>query len=286
MNLTLQCIPCIINNFLRLTTMRAVPEQTRESAMRKLLAFLAEADLQQSPPALAGELHRIIRQEFGESDPYSEVKKKYNQMALEMYSLLDATVKAADDPFDMALRYAIAGNVIDFGPEQHLDVMDTLNRVVRSPLGIDHSAQLRQDLKSACTVLYIGDNCGEIVFDKLFLKTIAHPNVFFAVREKPVLNDATPDDAKRVGLDQFAHIITTGDDAPGVVWSSTSDEFKHIFERADVVISKGQGNLEGLIDVPRDIYFLLVVKCDVIAERIGVRKGEFVALKKKGVYIK
>lgn len=128
-------------------------------------------------------------------------------------------------------------------------------------------------------VLYIGDNCGEIVFDKLFLKTIAHPNVFFAVREKAVLNDATVDDAKRVGIDQFAQIITTGDDAPGAVWNRTSDEFKHIFEQAGVVISKGQGNLEGLLGVPRAVYSLLAVKCDVIAERIGAGKGEFVVMK-------
>lgn len=283
MNITLDCIPCIVNSFLRLLKNGLLPEEAKEPAMRRLLKFLSQADYRQSPPALGRVLHRMIRKELNNPDPYFEIKQKYNRMMLNMYADFEKMVKAAKDPFDAAMRLAIAGNVIDFGPQQQMDVMETINRVLRVKLAVDDSRQLRIDLQQAETVLYVGDNCGEIVFDKLFLNTIAHSNAYFAVRGAPVLNDATIEDAKMVGIDQLARIVTTGDDAPGAVWESTSEEFKDIFHRADVVISKGQGNLEGLIDVPHNIYFLLVTKCDLVGERVGTKTGEFIV--KRSPYI-
>jgi len=139
-----------------------------------------------------------------------------------------------------------------------------------------NSQKLKEDLKSAKSLLYIGDNCGEIVLDKLFIKHIEVANIYFAVRSSPVINDITIDDALMVGMDKIAKIITTGDNAPGAVWESTSNEFKQVFNKADVIISKGQGNLEGLIDVPGNIYFLFVSKCDLIARRVGAKKGDFI----------
>jgi uncharacterized protein with ATP-grasp and redox domains len=129
-------------------------------------------------------------------------------------------------------------------------------------------------------LFYIGDNCGEIVLDKLFLTYLNVPEKYFAVRDHPVINDATYQDAKMAGIRDVAKVVTTGDNAPGAVWESTSEEFKRIFLNADVIISKGQGNLEGLIDVPHNhIYFLLVTKCDLIADRVGTKKGEFILKK-------
>jgi uncharacterized protein with ATP-grasp and redox domains len=141
---------------------------------------------------------------------------------------------------------------------------------------------LRQDLKNAQTLLYIGDNCGEIVLDKLFLESIDIPQKFIVVRESPIINDITKDDAKMTGIDKIATVITTGDNSPGAVWGSVSQEFKDHFRNVDVVISKGQGNLEGLIDVPHDhIYFMLVVKCDLVAKRIDTEREAFIV--KKGI---
>lgn len=200
----------------------------------------------------------MMREQLSDPDPYKEIKKKYNRMMLDMYSKFEDMVESAKDPFDMAMRLAVAGNVIDFGPQDQLDVMDTINRVVHSKIEIDDSKLLKNDLKSANMILYIGDNCGEIVLDKLFLETINLPNMYFAVRGGPVLNDVTTEDAMMVGIDKIAKIITTGDDAPGAVFDSTSDEFQQIFTNSDVIISKGQGNLEGLIDVNQNIYFFLL----------------------------
>jgi len=276
MNISLDCIPCIVNSFLRLLKSGILPDAEKEPAMRRLLDFLAEADYRQSPPALGREMHRMIRDVLKNPDPYKEIKEKYNRMMLDLYDDFKEMVQKADDPFDTAMRLAIAGNVIDFGPQQQLDVMDTINRVIHADLAIDDSLQLRQDLQNASSVLYVGDNCGEIVMDRLFIETINHPNISFAVRGGPVINDVTVEDAEKVGMHQLAKIITTGDDAPGAVWETVSDEFKDIFYKSDVVIAKGQGNLEGLIDVKHNSYFLLVTKCDLIGGRVGARTGDFI----------
>ena len=276
MNISLDCIPCIVSNFLKLLKTGVLSEDTREPAMRRLLVFLSEADYQQSPPVLGREIHRMIRQELNNPDPYREIKDKYNRLILDMYSDLEKMVITAKDPFNTAMRLAIAGNVIDFGSQHQLDVLETINRVINAHIAIDDSQKLKEDLKSAKNLLYIGDNCGEIVLDKLFIEHIKVAKIYFAVRSGPVINDITIDDALRVGMDKISKIITTGDNAPGAVWESTSNEFKEVFNKADVIISKGQGNLEGLIDVPGNIYFLFVSKCDLIARRVGAIKGDFI----------
>jgi uncharacterized protein with ATP-grasp and redox domains len=279
MNIALDCIPCIVNSFFRLLKSGIVPDAEQEPAMRRLLDFLSRADYHQSPPALGREMHCMIREVLKNPDPYKAIKDKFNTMMLGLYDDFQNMVQQADDPFDMAMRLSIAGNVIDFGPQRQLDIMDTIQRVVHADLAIDDSRQLRRDVDAASTVLYVGDNCGEIVTDKLFIEALNHPSVYFAVRGGPVLNDATVADAQRVGMDHVAHIVTTGDDAPGAVWETASDDFKKVFLAADVVIAKGQGNLEGLIDVKHNIYFLLVIKCDLIAHQVGAKTGDFIVKK-------
>jgi damage-control phosphatase, subfamily I len=276
MNISLDCIPCIVSNFLKLLKTGILPEDAREPVMRRLLVLLSEADYQQSPPVLGREIHRMVRQELNNPDPYREIKEKYNHMILDMYSDFKRMVISAEDPFDTAMRLAIAGNVIDFGSQYQFEVMETINRVINAHIAIDDSQELKEDLKSAKSLLYIGDNCGEIILDKLFIETIKVTNTYFAVRSGPVINDITIDDAVMVGIDKIAEIITTGDNAPGAVWESTSDDFKQVFNKSDIIISKGQGNLEGLIDVPGNIYFLFVSKCDLIAKWVGANTGDFI----------
>jgi len=280
MNISLDCIPCIVNSFRRLLQSGILPNAEKEPAMRRLLDFLARADYRQSPPALGRVMHRMIREVLKNPDPYKAIKEKFNTMMLGLYDDFQKMVRHADDPFDMAMRLAIAGNVIDFGPQHQLDVMDTMQRVVHADLAIDDSSQLRRDVQSASTILYVGDNCGEIVTDKLFIEMMNHPHIYFAVRGSPVINDVTVEDAQIVGMSQVAQIVTTGDDAPGAVWETASDDFKKLLLTADVVIAKGQGNLEGLIDVKHTIYFLLVTKCDLIANRVGAKTGDFIVKKK------
>ena len=279
-----ECIPCIINSYLKLVETSVIPEPQQEVILRKVLQYLSTVDYDQSPPMLGRALQRMIRESLQDPDPYHQIKQHYNQKMMDLYSSFKEIVERSEDPFDTAMRMAIAGNVIDFGAKYQFDIMDSINRVKESELAIDDSSKLRHDLKHANTLLYIGDNCGEIVFDKLFLETMNVPQKYFVVRESPVINDITLEDAKMTGIDKIATILTTGDDSPGAVWESASKDFRDHFNNADVIISKGQGNLEGLIDVPHNhVYFLLVTKCDLIGEKIGTRKGDFVV--KKGTAI-
>lgn len=279
METSLDCVPCIVNSFLRLLELGNLSSEKKEQAMRRLLKFVSEADYKKSPPVLGREMHKMFRDELNNPDPYKEIKLKYNNMMMNMYSDFEEKIASAEDPFNMAMRLAIAGNVIDFGPQDQLDINETINRFVNSRIDIDDSKMLRKDLETANMILYIGDNCGEIVMDKLFLKTINLPNMYFAVRGGPVLNDVTLEDAQMVGMNKFANIITTGDNSPGAVWDFTSNEFQQIFNKADVIVSKGQGNLEGLMGLTHNIYYLLVTKCDRISAMLETKKGEFVVKK-------
>ncbi len=276
MDITLDCIPCIVDSYTRLVRVGMLPDEAHEAVMRRLLEYLAGADYRQSPPVLGRELHRMIRRELDDPDPYRAIKEESNRLILERYADFEAMVEDADDPFETALRLAIAGNAIDFGPRHQYDVMETIERVLTTPLAIDDTHELRHDLASAGTLLYIGDNCGEIVLDRLFLEHIDCSEKYFAVRGGPVINDATLEDARSAGMEAVARIVTTGDDSPGAVPETASDEFKRILASADVIIAKGQGNLEGLLETDFNVYFLLITKCDLVAERLSVHRGEFV----------
>ena len=279
MKISFDCIPCTINSFLKLLNQNILPEDKHEEAVKKLLSTLSGENFHQSPASLGRKVHRIIREITDNPDPYRAIKDKSNVMMLEHEGRLRKKIFESDDPRSTALRLAIAGNVIDYGPQDRLDIWETIERILNSDLARDDSAELFNEIGSAKQILYVGDNCGEIVMDRLFIETINHENLFFAVRESPVINDATKEDALDVGIDRFAKIITTGDNAPGAIWEDSSEEFRKVLLESDVVISKGQGNFEGLSDVNHPIYFLLVAKCDLVAKELGVKKGDFVVKK-------
>jgi len=253
--------------------------------LRRMLKLFATLDFNQSPPVLGCKMHALIRESINNPDPYHQIKEEYNHMMMDLCPKFEELINGSEDPFDTAMRLSIAGNVIDFGTPYQLDIMGTINRVMDAKLAIDNSPQLRIDLEQAESLLYIGDNCGEIVLDKLFLSHLDVPIKYFAVRNSPIINDVTYEDAILTGMDKVAKVITTGDNSPGAVWESTSEQFREVFMHADVIISKGQGNLEGLLDVPHDsIYFLLVTKCDLIANRLNTEKEEFIVKKGNTIF--
>jgi len=276
---TYDCIPCAIGSLITLFNKGLVPAEKRDATMRTLLRYLSEIDFNQSPPKLGREMHRIIRQVLNNPDPYLELKMKFNQSLLDLYPELKRRVAESPDPFQLALRLAIAGNVIDFGPNQSFDLNGTLEKANSVTLAVDDSSLLRQSLHRAKTLLYLGDNAGEIVMDRIFLETMGHPHVYFAVRGAPIINDVTEVDAGMVGIDKIATVISNGDDAPGTVLESVSPQFRRIFDQADLIISKGQGNYESLCGSEKNIFFLLMAKCDHVASHLGVKKGDFVVKK-------
>jgi len=272
-----ECISCAINGILNLFNQNLIDSKYKDKIMKEILKYYSELDFNISPLQVNGNIHRMVREISGNSDPYKILKDKYNEKALKLYPEYTQTVKNAEVPFNKALRLAVAGNVIDFGPGHNIDINKSIEEIFNSNLSIDHSEDLLNEINRAKNILYIVDNTGEIVFDRIFLETINHSNVIISVKKSPILNDATLEDARFVGLDKLGIIIDNGYDAPGTLLSAVSEEFTEAFNNADLIISKGQGNYEGLNKSEnKNIFFLLVAKCDIIAKDLGVGKGGFI----------
>lgn len=272
------CKTCFDDQTRKLVSRYHVPEELAADIHSRIFRII-ENDANLNPAQASGILHRMMKKVTGVRDPYREEKTYYNTLLLEQSGTIRKEIQQAADPFLTALRYAVTGNIIDFGPPRKFDVHQALSQAASVRPVIDHSEALRSALQEASTVLYLGDNAGEIVMDKLFIETIGHPNLYFAVRGQPVINDITLEDAALTGMHQAARVITNGFDAPSTLLNRCSREFMDVFERADVIISKGQGNFEGLMEVTRKrIFFLLMVKCRVISEIVGVPEGSVVVM--------
>ncbi len=233
-------------------------------------------------PELAAGIQRIARQHLQNTDLYAEEKRNANTMLLGKYAHWQKVVTDSDNPFATAAKLSVIGNIIDYGAHSvHENLSDQIDAFFQKEIAVNHLEALREEIGKAESVLYLGDNCGEIVFDKLFIETMNHPNVTFAVRGKPVLNDATLDDAVQVGMDKVCRIISNGADAPSTLLHLCPDDFVSAFNEANLIISKGQGNFEGLMESDHpNIFFLLIAKCDPIAELLEVKKHDMVITKK------
>ncbi len=228
-------------------------------------------------PEFARELHNLFKSYTLNPDPYKTVKRENNDQAMQMVPDLRKRIAESEDPFNTALRLAIAGNIIDFAANDNFNLLATIERVLTSEFAIDHSSELKDRLKKAEKALYLGDNAGEIVFDRLFIETIGHPNLTYVVRGAPIINDATMEDADYTEMKKAANVISNEYDAPSTILNKSGELFQSYFKEADVIISKGQGNLEGLISSDDNrIFFLLMVKCNVMAELLSVPKDSFV----------
>ncbi len=274
-----RCYFCFARAFERIIEKTELSTDEKKLFASDLFRMFNQKETDFSVPAFSRQVHALFRQYTKNPDPYQEIKQQSNDLVMNRYDDFKQILFQSENQFETALRLAIAGNIIDYGVSDKFDLQAALDKVLNSDFAINHSAELKQAIAKANTVLYLGDNSGEIVFDKLFIETMMHPNLWFAVRGAPVINDVTIEDARYVGMDQVADVISNGYDAPSTLPEHCSPEFRELFNQADVIISKGQGNLEGLLDYPTDkeIYFLLMVKCDVIADILGVQKGSFVA---------
>jgi len=253
-------------------------EAVQERVLREALRAGAEMDLRQTPPAMGQRIHRVIRECTGGDDPYRQVKDRFNRMALELYPTLQGWVEDSDNPMETAVRLAIAGNVIDLGVKTRLNetqvresIMNALSASLEGNIGEFASA-----VRAVDEILYLADNAGEIVFDRLLIEQLRPAKVTVAVRGFPVINDATMADASVAGIDEVAEVIDNGSDAPGTILDDCSEPFRDRFEGADLVIAKGQGNYETLSDVDKNIFFLLRAKCPVIARDIGCQQGAMI----------
>jgi len=275
MKTSLDCIPCILRQSLDAARLVSPNPEVHEQIIRDALTWAREIDLTQSPPAMAQRIHRRLRQIAGVDDPYRETKDWQNRVAMELIPTLRAEVESARDPLLMAVRLAIAGNVIDMGTHGNLteaEVRQSLNQALTEPF-VGDVEPFRQAIAQATSILYLADNAGEIAFDRLLIEQILPARLTLVVRGAPVINDVTLADAQTVGLDQIVEVIDNGSDAPGTLLPDCSQELRDRFAAADLILAKGQGNFESLSHEPGNLFFLFKVKCPVIADHVHQPMG-------------
>lgn len=276
------CIPCFLRQALDSVRLITDDEQTHEQVMREVLRLASKMDLRQSPPAMAQKIHRMIKKLTGVQDAYLRVKNRFNKLALEMYPKLRKHIAKSADPFETAVRLAIAGNIIDLGVKTGLvesEIEETITRSLTDPLDAKHLGEFKNATNQAKDILYLGDNAGETVFDRLLIELLPIENITFVVKARPIINDATIEDAQIAGLTDIVSVIDNGSDAPGTILKSCSQDFQRRFGKADLVIAKGQGNYETLSDINKDIFFILRAKCPVVARHLGCEIGSMILAK-------
>ncbi|MFC1761956.1 DUF89 domain-containing protein [Planctomycetota bacterium] len=279
MNATLDCLPCFLRQTLDAVRMSTDDQTLHEDVMRKVLYYACTLDLKQCPPWICYQILRYVEQLTGKLDPYREKKDHVNRAVLRMVEGLQQRITLSSDPLETAVRLAIAGNVIDFGVYRDISVCDierSIDHCLSATLVREALLDFRKAIESATDILYLADNTGEIVLDRLLIETMNHPRVTLVVRGGPILNDATRADAEAVGLTRWVNVIDNGSRVPGTVLEDCSPAFRECFQAADLVIAKGQGNYESLDDSDKRIYFLLKAKCAFVADGLGCAVGDMV----------
>ncbi len=284
----LECIPCFFKQALEAGRMAGANAKTQKKILDEIAKSIPDIKLSSTPPEMGKTIHDIVKKLTGKEDPYKKLKERATEQTLKIYSELKKKTESANDKLLMAVELAIAGNIIDYGTKNSLDVEKELTKILRKEQrvieeekeSIFNFESFKNAVKDSKDIIYIGDNVGETVFDCILLEEIKRidpeKEIVYAVREKPIINDALKEDAVKAGIDNFAKIISSGSDVPGTILPLCSKEFLRIFKKADLVISKGQGNYETLSDEKRPIFFLFMAKCPVIAGHVDCEVGEIV----------
>jgi len=271
----LDCLPCMMDQALRAGRIATDDERIIKKLLDTVGAMMKDIPLENTPPETGEIIYRKVREITGVTDPYKEVKKANIEEALSLYPELKKIVRESDNSLLTAIRIAIAGNVIDLGVNKKFNLVEDVYKIIKQDFAILDFKKFEKQLKIADSVLYLGDNAGESVFDKILIEELNKP-VTYAVREIPVINDVTEEDAIASGIDEVAEIISSGTTAPAVILSLCNNEFIKRFNSAKMIISKGQGNYEGLSDVNHPVFFLLKAKCFVIANDLNVEENDIV----------
>jgi damage-control phosphatase, subfamily I len=280
MKVNLDCFPCFVRQALEAARMASDDEHQHRALLDHVMRQLTRLPLEVTPPQVGQLIHRLIRQHINSDDPYRQLKDRDNKVALEMLPELRERVLRESDPLRAACQLAIAGNAIDCGASSGgFDLVAIADEALGHGFAVDDYVRFRAALDRAERVLYLGDNCGEIVFDRLLVESIyrrTDAHIDFAVRGRPVLNDANMEDAMRAGMDLYAEIISNGSDAPATVLSECSRPLQDTYREADVIVAKGQGNYESLSQESGPLFYLLKAKCAVVARDIDVPVDAYV----------
>ncbi len=271
-----ECIACHIRSAVTSVMLMTDDEKLRSAAIKKALLKASDFGSYENLFELFYDIQKEIKAIVPDIDPYKDFKKEFNDICLSLSHVYEEKIEKSEDQFEMALRLCLAGNSVDVmqGKKMSRDYLKkSIETALLQPLDIKSISRLKKEILKAKKILIIGDNAGEIVFDRLFIEFLnkhftKKGLIAYSVRGGHTLNDSTIDDAIMAGIDKAAKVITTGVDMPAAHLPTCSEEFNRCFSEADLVISKGQGNLEALIDEKKNIFFLLKIKCNVIANML------------------
>lgn len=278
----LDCIPCALQQSLRAGRMATDDETKLKEILDRTAQMLQSINMHSTPAENGAKVYQIVSEVTGVSDPYRETKKKHIQEAWSIYPELEKMVENSEDRLLTAIKVAIAGNIIDLGVIKEFDILTDIRKIMEQDFGILDYYSFKTQLEQTEEVLYLGDNSGESVFDRILIKELKKPTKY-VVRSEPIINDVTRQEAKESRIHEVAEIIESGTRSPGIILPLSSPEFLEEFTKAGLVISKGQGNLEGLSGCDRQVFFLLKAKCRIISDHIGVEEGAILLMENKSV---
>ncbi|MBA7508219.1 hypothetical protein ES705_00141 [subsurface metagenome] len=274
MKLHLECIPCYIRQALEAAQMVTEDKKLQEQILRKSLIAASKFDTESSGFITQAKIQNVIKEILPDGDPYREVKEKYNRITLGLADELKRVIEISTDPFETSLRISLAGNIIDFGPNITLNkkiIKEAIKKSLSQNLEEEKIKLLKENIDNAKRILFIGDNAGEIALDKIFIEKLPKEKITYVVRGGYALNDATMQDAKMVGMTDTVRVITTGLDMTAAILPLCSKDFLVNYKRSDLIIAKGQGNYEALCEEDKNIFFLLKIKCPIVASTFKKR---------------
>lgn len=277
MKVHLDCFPCFLKQSLIALRYGTGNKELQERILKAILEDVGNTDMLKPPANATTFIHRRIRESL-RKDPFEGVKSEYNRIALGLYPSLKRIVEESSEPLRTASRLAIAGNAIDFGIFTSVDIEGAVERALHGPPAVDEYLSLRKEIAGAGEVLYLLDNAGEIVFDKILIETLQSMGVKVTavVKGSAVINDCTFSDAVETGLTEVCEVADNGSDAVGTVLEWTSDDFLRRYVKAPLVLSKGQANFETLSDPQKTIFYLLQSKCEVVSKELGLSLGSMI----------
>jgi uncharacterized protein with ATP-grasp and redox domains len=271
----LECIPCFFKQALIASQIAGADEVTQKKVLDKLSQMIPDFSLEQKPPEMGKDIYALVRDVTGNPDPFKEIKYRFNKIALNLYPNLKKKVKESKDPLLTAIRLSIAGNVIDYGTPNSFNVDDEIDDILKKDFAVFDYEKFKNALANTSKILYLADNAGEVVFDKILIEEL-NKEIIYVVRDKPIINDALIEDALFCGMDKIAKVISSGSDAPGTILEYCSKDFLDIYKNSKLIISKGQGNFEALSEETKPLFFLFKAKCYCSAKDVGCNIGDII----------
>ncbi|MCD6386323.1 DUF89 family protein [Candidatus Sumerlaeota bacterium] len=277
----LDCIACAVKQMLDTVRIASGDQAKHKEVLHAVLQYLIKADWNRSPADLSSELYHLVYKMTGNPDPYKDIKRQQNETALGLLPEMRRMVNESQNKLHTAAKLAVVGNIIDCGIRRDHNIVEELNAGMQLPMAVDDFDEFRRMFDRASLLFYACDNAGEIVFDRIFIEQMKQERpeieIIACVRGGAILNDATREDAEFVGLDRVARVVDTGVAAIGIPLSQINDKLKHLINRSDIIISKGQGNFETLDEITDGrVFFILRAKCPMIAEKFNVRLNDIV----------